>query len=1153
MNTSPVSASPAAERFDHITQHLAGLTEACAGCQQVLTQSLTLRELALELLRSRVNDLRTEVGLVVSNPDALFLNYRDKDGTLGSMAMTDVLIDAMRQSASVMTAADAAFYTRHDSLDPAHALTAVQNQKLKELLEDFARILAGSYQGHLKVFWRKTLASPANPGHFDSARQILIEQHRAALHSEIALRAISRDASADDKTRLSTVIDSNAPEGVFTLSWVAKDGMPVRLPFAYVVNEMPGGGDQPSGAVYLVRPGRGIEHIESVALVRELLSERLADIHAEECLRDSLLLSDQARLETDEVVEPGAWVFESLSGPLLSAHVRSLQHKQLEDLKFLLQGIGENADTESFHSELDRVRVCGHLDDAMGRRFNSLAVEMGEIVQPDWRKYGDQGQKDHLDKLESLYHQSKQTLEGVLAGVSSLENFARDEISTYVRQHLGCFIDPDKVQITLQDAIELGAGEELQMRYQKSLLEFAIQGLPEGEILISPAPNDLHAEFSDRFVMTMINDLNLHFRYEDKLRRCYADETTLRSMTHHRDSAIELGAWAASMQGHMVQPRSHDLLHLIRGDTSKQGSDFAIGSLYLKQPETRFRDLIVFSEKIDSDEHFVLYAPGAPGGQDFFEFGSWRQLCIKVGEWLALEAGRSYVRDQLASRAGGGVNAVLSHVELKPTEWGEDSCVFVRCTGENFETNLSDLVRQKTARTIDAMTTAATQAIDQRSRIRPSTLALVEARITALNAEFARLSPGLVSLREYVHQHTKKLLNDFLRSQDYTREIDPDTLYVGLGSDRLASPDFSEHSGLKTFTELMLQGAVDILSYKPDIHLYSSTGLNVRTLPLGLIKFMDKQIREADLAADYMKDLSRSYLSRSSRDYLRRKAVMGKRIQYDMQRAALKAFINGLLDERQHAWLTRTIDTLGPDAQVSAADGESSVAYFRIQGVLVEGVYIFEDSTVDDPDYKLLYTPDSPDGIAFRALTNYADLLGSGDMRSYFSSRISYSGQHWYRDFLEEFDRSKKHHANVINAENRIRSAQQLYVDMIERMIANADAEVQTTAEKRLALAWTIIQWSGTVLLLPFPNLSFSWGLLTTTVTLSRGIDAYAAGDRATALPLLIFGVLGVVSGGDTARALIQGTSTVLKGGVSHAAGWAASKLELGRIVREVV
>src|SRR6195952_722934 len=136
------------------------------------------------------------------------------------------------------------------------------------------------------------------------------------------------------------------------------------------------------------------------------------------------------------------------------------------------------------------------------------------------------------------------------------------------------------------------------------------------------------------------------------------------------------------------------MLHLIRGDNSRQGSHYSIGSLYLRQTNTRFRDLIVFEDKTDSDQHFVLYAPGAPAGQDFFEFGSWRQLCFKVGEWLDLEAGRAYVRDQLASRAGGAVSALLSNVELKPTEWGPGSCEFVRCTGENFETNLSDLVRQ---------------------------------------------------------------------------------------------------------------------------------------------------------------------------------------------------------------------------------------------------------------------------------------------------------------------------------------------------------------------------------------------------------------------------------------------------------------------------
>jgi hypothetical protein len=118
---------------------------------------------------------------------------------------------------------------------------------------------------------------------------------------------------------------------------------------------------------------------------------------------------------------------------------------------------------------------------------------------------------------------------------------------------------------------------------------------------------------------------------------------------------------------------------------------------------------------------------------------------------------------------------------------------------------------------------------------------------------------------------------------------------------------------------------------------------------------------------------------------------------------------------------------------------------------------------------------------------------------------------------------------------------------MIGRMIADADSKIESVAEKRWALAWRIVRWTGTILLLPFPVASFAWGVLSTTVTFIEAFDAYAAGDRATALPLFVFGVLGLVSGGDSVRAFVAGGQGLAKAAASRAGLWAWNKLELGR------
>jgi hypothetical protein len=349
----------------------------------------------------------------------------------------------------------------------------------------------------------------------------------------------------------------------------------------------------------------------------------------------------------------------------------------------------------------------------------------------------------------------------------------------------------------------------------------------------------------------------------------------------------------------------------------------------------------------------------------------------------------------------------------------------------------------------------------------------------------------------------------------------------------------------------MMFGSEDILKYRPQIHLYSSTGLDVTKLPEGFIGFLSQQIETADLGAGYMDFLTSEFLGRQSPVYYRRRAVMAKRVQYDMMRRSLKAFLNGSLSDPQYSWVRQTIIGLNQSAPDVQSNETSCVSAFKIAGRIIEGVYIFRDFSTSDRDYNLLYTPDSPDGISFRPLTDYADLLASATMRSYYYGRAAYDGQPAVGTFFDDLLRGKKSDPEGIRIVNRpearIIDAQHIYGDMIGRMIADADSQIESVAEKRLALAWLIIKWTGTVLLLPFPVVSFAWGVVTTTVTFIQAFDAYAAGDRATALPLFVFGVLGLVSGGDSVRALVTGGYGV--GGIvaSRTGLWAWHKLNLGR------
>ncbi|NBB12079.1 dermonecrotic toxin domain-containing protein [Pseudomonas sp. SLFW] len=1150
----PKIAPAASQTFDEITQHLTALSEASSGCQQVLAQSQILREWTSERLREGLNRARPQTGLDVSNPDAIFYTRRTESGSIASVGMTDLLIDTLRNGSALPSITDVGFYTRHGTLERNHALTGTQNRSIISVLTALMPTLFSGYEGYLRGLWTKMIPHPEDPLRIEPADHILIDLQRKTLTHEIALRMLCRAMSVPELNRLSSVIAGDSVAGLYEVAFEKRQrGIPLLS--TYVVSQSGQPSDDPSGVVFLVMPHRGIERFESIGVLREALSRRFSTDSQDAHLVAALCLSDRGQLLTTDTLAPEGWRFAAVTRPMLDHHMQSVKSKAAQDFAFLLEQ--KAVASAAWHEQVEHVQLSAYLNDAMGHRFNLLSVMTEAFVAPHWRKYAKPSDKTHLLALESKHRASKGRLASRLAGVESFTVFAHRELMAYIQEHLGCLIDPSKVVITLNDTIALGHGDTLATQYAKTLFEFAVDGLPDtGKPLsFAPAANHLHTEFSEAFVRTMLSKLNLHHRYGIALRQAYEDPETVRQMVIHRDSALALSSFTAGLRGHLIQDRSHELLRMIRGDQRQEGSKYSIGSLYLLESHTRFNDLIVFEEKTQSGTHYVLYAPGAPNGQDFFEYRTWQQLCFGVGAWLATEAGRSYVHDQLSGPTEHGHAAILNNVHLKPSLWGLNSCLFVRCMGETFQANMADLVSQKVSRAVLAAEMAAPHTDSQTSFASPSIQALMDARIEALNGEFKSISTGLVDYRSYVHQYTTQVLNEFLRQNGFDRSIDPDTLYFGLGQPRQETPDFGEHSELHQLTDLMMAGSEDILSHRPQIHLYVSTGLDYRELPIKLTHFIDKQVRGADLGAKYMDFIESSFLGRKSPQYARRKRLMAKRIQYQMSRGALKEFMRGQLSETQYAWLRRTVISL--DQGASVHNLTSAVSAFRIANQIIEGVYIFRDFAKTDPDFNLLYTPNAPDGVEFRRLSDYAQLLESSPMQNYYYSRVAYMGQPQVGSFFERLERGGKFDEKFIRIVNRIESripdAELIYGNMIERMIADVDAQTESLAEARFATAWTVIQWLGNVLLVPFPAVSIAWGIFTSAVKVYQGIDAYLSGDRAAALPLLLEGVMGLLKGGNAARKLFNAAQLAAKGVGVPVGVWVWHNLEFEGKLQDAV
>ncbi|MFJ3523811.1 dermonecrotic toxin domain-containing protein [Pseudomonas sp. NPDC090203] len=1148
MNDISIALPRSSDRRDCITRQMADLTRASASSNALLSRHPSLRERACELLVEALKDVDLKQACGVSSPHAIFFNQFDNSGRIHSVAMSDLLVDAMRHGHSVVDIEGAGFFTRHDSIGHQSAVPYDLNRQLQDTVTRFAPVLPGYYRARLLAPWNVPDANPQDPSAKPRTQsEALVGEHRRALQCEVALRGYSGMLSADEQKRLADVLDTAPANGVFSLVWTTTDGTRVTVPSIYVASQAGRQEAQPSGVVFLIMPARGIERYESIDLLREALSGPLGDV-----VKDFLLIRDQLRLQSQATIGLDAWHFEPMSDALIDVHVQAVEYKQMKDCNFLLTQDGKDTDRSTFYAELERVHTCAHLDDAMGDRFIALTAQMTEILQPDWRKYADVQQKDRLLQLEQANDESKKNVDELFSAVTSLEDFAYREITHFISQHLGRFVDPNLVQITLHDSIELGGNETLAATCQKSLMEFALQGLPEGagSMTFSPSPDQIHVDFSARFVTGMLNMLDLHRRYEQELHRIAADDESLRAMAQHRDCAIALGAFSARMQGHLLQDRSVDLVQNVRTDAVRNGVVHSIGSLHLAFPDTRFKDVIVIEEKTASDDHYVLYAPGSPNGRDFYEFATWRQLSHEVGGWLAAESGRNYVGRQLAGANQSGVISTLNSVLLKPSTWGVDSCKFVRSTESGYENCLRALVRQKALRGLS--TRHFDPQVDRRATyVTPSQQALVQARIEALNHEYARVSANMMPFRDYVHAKAKDILNAWLYGLGYEQHVDPDTLYVSEGVPYTDTPNFGE---LQSFNDLLMYGKAFAHSYPPQIQMYSSVGQNGREFPRHLMYHLNGEIRKADVGVQYMKYLTAEFMKPTSPNFEKRQALYAQRLSYEMLRGAMTEFVKGHLDPAQYSWLSQIITPITGGPSKPTARGSRNISPFVIAGYRVEGVYCFRDDSANEPRHELLYTPGAPDGRDFRPLTDYAQLLDTAEMQSYYLARVAHEGQTNVGTFMDTLDRGGKYNPTVIKivywTDEPVRDFRQLYSQMIDRMIRDVDSATVSIDERQRAVAWKVIDWTVTVLTLPFPQASFAWSVLTTSLKFVEAAKAYDSGDRGTAFKLFAEGVIGLIGIADEVRVAATGAQSLKMYVASPVIDWAWKKLQKTSVYR---
>lgn len=528
------------------------------------------------------------------------------------------------------------------------------------------------------------------------------------------------------------------------------------------------------------------------------------------------------------------------------------------------------------------------------------------------------------------------------------------------------------------------------------------------------------------------------------------------------------------------------------------------------------KDLMVFHEKTNDEDHYVLYAPGAPGGRDLMAFDSWRKLSIEIGGWLQTPSGVRYLTHRVPTAQRGEALTLFSSVK-KFRAWSEHSVTFSAGRASSFEGLLALLDTQSVDDYFNELDASMVYGAPGSHYDDRRKLATLDAQIDAVEAAYLSIT-DLPSYREYARAQGRQLLTAYLSAQGVNQTIDPETVYVDLVNPAHRSvADFSEYSALQPLTDFFMQGQSRANPFKENAVLHSSVGQDLSILPAQAIT---KALKH-EMGESYIERVKERLLNPKDSNYARRRSLYAVQQELHMRRAALVELMKGRLNAEQYQWLNEVIDSVGSAGDPPKSSQTSTMSTLHFSRLPVVGIFRFKDFQSVLPEYDLIYTPNAPDGILFRRTQDIAASLQWADMPEYYYSRVRYQDQANVIALIDAIDQGSdiKDPLLIINDRlvgteigptDRITRLEQLYIEMFEQMITDVDSQSVSHGEVFVDRLYTAVRWIGTVLLLPYPPAALAWSYLHTMIDFGRGVVAYAAGDRATANTFFFWGMFGL-------------------------------------------
>ncbi|MGF6515614.1 hypothetical protein ABH912_003080 [Pseudomonas sp. BT76 TE3572] len=1039
----------------------------------------------------------------------VFINRRDSASASAKEpagVLNDVVMECLlRGHAPVYNAAEYGVYDWRDSTAEEDRHPVLDIVAVGKLITELLLNLPEKYAAVIDRYWAASQGADATGRPLSTRKSILRTLYVRLFWRELAVMAAEGGLTPDDEKQVNELSSPLLPSAFYGVSVQLHKGGFAALASTFVMR-LDGqslGAIIPAtdSAVILYTPSRGVEKFATSRALHEALKKRLSepDQRAE-------LLKGLSSDDVDQVSNSPDIRYSRIDEDVFSACINAALKKQRANIVGQLREMnGSRSDNEK---TVQAIGSMLHLEemtkDAKGRAAVFIKL-MSRNARPEWLKESYETNQEIYASLEQVLLESEVKLHEATKVASTFKNYVHGIVEDFISSGTDERIDPDTIFVSVRHTVKLADGKKVEHSERKTLTQAFMYGThdQEGQYVVVLEEFYNNPRLSPSNIVRAIQSLNLRVAYNMARQRVYSQDHVVESMRERLGRKTALTMFGAILQKHVTSVAQDIVQRYNFGDPSVETTGIA-----LRARTKPMKDLMVYRRKsadVNKSTH-VLYAPGFPTGQEWFQFPDLKSLQHQMGRWAFDKEGQTYLREKGYSSEREELEKIY-HVEepsLMLQEWWWSSIQLTQWIEDSpLKGSVQNIISWEAGEV-----EVATPRWYRDSNVADQLL------LNRLNTDFKAIyqiskdNLDIEPFHKFARNLVMKTLNEYLSRSGSHPEIDPDEVWVKFHADSKIS-----------LTNLFIQWQL----WRSDISIFEKIFFN--SYPFGeRILDLKEHLRKASfwtfsnqpiaaLNAKVINDVIDLMPGEKYIEYLRDKflrapdvdlkvSLYRKLKQNEMFRSALTQKMKGQMSQEQFNWLKGLIDGFDrdiPHGGYNTAGGNPGIGVyeFTLEGRKLEGAYVF-GRRVNGREEFIIYVPGmSYGGDFFPVEELVARLNGAYNYKSILKlARLKDQGV--IQNKIDSYSSWKSPpllSAPVLKNSYQVKSFKGEYQSMINRFIADVDYQTTSPAEAIWQEAKILIDLALDVVSMLIPPVGVVVSVLRITHSVVLGIIASSEGD----------------------------------------------------------